>query len=125
VHKTATNRHLNLHQNETIFDQKINGQDTLSSAFFQVTSGEHIGRIIPLNRSMIRLGLSGIACAVVVNRGEDGYFLSHLEGKEQPLVNRIPTGNSSIHLPAGALIEIEGVQMKFHQGNALAADNMV
>jgi len=74
---------------------------------------------------MTRLGLSGKACAVVVNRGDDGYFLSHLEGKEQPLVDGIPTGNSSIHLPMGALIEIEGVQMKFHQGNALAADNLV
>ena len=125
LYKTITNRNLNLHQDEATIDQIINDLDTLSPAFFQVISGEHIGRIIPLNRPMTRLGLSGRACAVVVNRGKDGYFLSHLDGKEQPLVDGIPTGNSSIHMPEGALIEINGIQMKFHQGNALAADNMV
>ncbi len=97
----------------------------MTSVFLQVISGEHIGRIIPINQSMTRLGLSNTACAVVVNRGDDGYFLSHLEGKVQPLVDGAPTGNSAILLAEGTLVEIGGIQMKFHKGNALAADNMI
>ncbi len=103
----------------------MNDLNALPYAFFQVTSGEHIGRIIPLNPSMTRLGLTGKVCAVVVNRGEDGYFLSHLEGEEQPLVDGIPTGNSAIHLPEGALIEIDGIEMKFHKENPPTADNPI
>ncbi len=121
--RTAADTALDQHHKDKAFDQIIRDLDTMTPAFLQVISGEHIGRIIPITQSMTRLGLSDTACAVVVNRGKDGYFLSHLEGKVQPLVNGIPTGNSSIHLTEGALVEIDGIQMKFHKGNAVAADS--
>ncbi len=121
--RTATDTVLDQHRKEEAFDRVIKDLDALTPAFFQVISGEHIGRIIPITQSMTRLGLSDTACAVVVNRGKDGYFLSHLEGKVQPLVDDSPTGNSSIHLSEGALVEIDGIQMKFHKGNAVAADS--
>ncbi len=114
---------LDQHQDEEVFDQIIKDLDATTSVFLQIISGEHIGRIIPITQSMTRLGLSDTACAVVVNRGKDGYFLSHLEGMVQPLVDGIPTGNNSIHLSEGALVEVDGIQMKFHKGNAVAADS--
>ena len=76
-------------------------------------------------RKLLILAVMIHACAVVVNRGRDGYFLSHLEGEVEPLVNGEPTGNDSIHMPDGVIIEIEGIQLIFHKGNASAADNAV
>ncbi len=108
---------------ETDFDKIIRSLDSLPKGFVQVINGEHIGRIIALNRSMTRLGLSGNACAIVTHRGNEGYFITPLEGKAYPLVNGKPTGDSTIQLSEGAIIEIDGIQMKFHKGNPSAADN--
>jgi hypothetical protein len=111
--------------NHSSFDHIINDLESHPTVFLQVVSGEHIGRIVPLSRSMTRLGLSDTACAIVVNRGREGCFLSHLEGEKQPMVDGMPTGTSSIRLFEGALVEIEGIRLKFHQETTKAADNMV
>jgi hypothetical protein len=100
----------------------VSDLDALPTSFVQVINGEHIGRIISLNRSMTRLGLSGNTCAVVANRGDQGYFLTPLEGDTYPLINGEPTGDATIQLSEGVIIEIDGIQMKFHQGNSSAAD---
>ncbi len=107
---------------EAAFDKIVRDLDALPAGFVQITNGEHIGRIIALNRSMTRLGLSGNACAIVANRGDEGYFLTPLDGKAYPLVNGKPTGDATIQLSDGAIIEIDGIQMKFHQGNSSPAD---
>jgi len=125
LESTTTDAVPNQHLENPNFDRIINDINAMASIFLQVISGEHIGRIIPISHSMTRLGLSNTACAVVVNRGDDGYFLSHLEGKVQPLVNGSPTGNHAIHLTEGTLVEIEGIQMTFHKENAVTADNTV
>jgi hypothetical protein len=104
------------------FNKLMRDLDSLPNGFVQVIEGEHIGRIIVLNRSMTRLGLSGNACAVIANRGNEGYFLTPLEGKAFPLVNGEPTGDSTIQLSEGSIIEIDGIVMRFHQGNYSAAD---
>lgn len=106
----------------TSFDALMRDLDALPTGFVQVIKGEHIGRIIILNRSMTRLGLSGKACAVVANRGDEGYFLTPLDGKSYPLVDGEPTGNATVQLSEGAIIEIDGIEMRFHQGNSTAAD---
>jgi hypothetical protein len=108
--------------NGTSFDAIMRDLDALPTGFVQVVKGEHIGRIIILNRSMTRLGLSGKSCVVVANRGDQGYFLTPLEGKTFPLVNGEPTGDVTVQLSDGTIIEIDGIEMKFHQGNSSAAD---
>ena len=107
---------------ETSFNKLVRDLDALPTGFVQVINGEYIGRIISLNRSMTRLGLSGNTCAVVANRGDEGYFLTPLEGDSYPLVNGEPTGDATIQLSEGVIIEIDGIQMKFHQGNSSSAD---
>ncbi len=110
---------------ENDFDKIVRDLDSLPKGFVQIINGEHIGRIIALHRAMTRLGQSGNTCAVVANRGDKGYFLTPLEGKAYPLVNGEPTGDATIQLSEGAIVEIDGIQMRFHQGNSSAADTGV
>ncbi|MCP3671429.1 MAG: hypothetical protein GY814_13555 [Gammaproteobacteria bacterium] len=118
-----TDINLDQNQDNLAFNSITKDLNDPTSVFLQVISGEHIGRIIPITQSMTRLGITETACAVLVNRGKEGYYLSHLEGIILPLVDGIPTGSRSVNLPDGALVEIEGIQMKFHKGNDAAADS--
>ncbi len=118
---TATN--LEQNKEETEFDKIVRNLDALPQGYVQVINGDHIGRIIALNRSMTRLGLSANSCAIVSHRGSAGYFIAPLEGDLYPLINGKPTGDATIPLDDGAIIEIDGIQMKFHKGNHISADN--
>ena len=124
-HTTSSTRIPKANPAETAFDKIVNDLDSLPKGFVQIINGEHIGRIIALNRAMTRLGQSGNTCAVVANRGDEGYFLTPLEGEAYPLVNGEPTGDATIQIFEGAIIEIDGIQMRFHQGNSSAADTVL
>jgi pSer/pThr/pTyr-binding forkhead associated (FHA) protein len=81
-------------------------------AYLQILSGEHIGRIIPLNQSMIRLGKTGGDCAVIVYR-DHRYHLSFLDGRV-PSVNGVPLGNGSVALNTGSTIRIGDTELQFY-----------
>lgn len=84
---------------------------TRQRTYLQILSGEHIGRIIPLNRNMLRLGKAGGDCAIIVHR-DDRYFLSHLEG-QAPVVNGVPIGEESVMLDKGSTIRIGDTRFQF------------
>ncbi|QYZ64834.1 MAG: signal peptide protein [Gammaproteobacteria bacterium (ex Lamellibrachia satsuma)] len=79
----------------------------------QIMSGDHIGRIIPLNHNLTRIGRAGSDCAIIALRN-DGYFLSHLEGPVSPSVNDEKIGEESRLLQDGDLIHVGGTEMQFH-----------
>ncbi|WP_177419919.1 FHA domain-containing protein [endosymbiont of Lamellibrachia barhami] len=79
----------------------------------QIMSGEHIGRIIPLNHNLTRIGQAGCDCAIIALRN-DGYFLSHLEGPVSPSINDEKIGEESRLLQDGDIIHVGGTQMQFH-----------
>jgi hypothetical protein len=81
-------------------------------AYLQILSGEHIGRIIPINRNMIRLGKPGGDCAIIVRR-DSQYFLSLLEGSTS-MVNGMPIGDESIPLDSGNTIRIGDTELQFY-----------
>ena len=83
-----------------------------SAGYIQVLSGESIGRIIPLNRNMIRLGKSGGDCAIIVHRA-GGYHLSYLEGS-MPTLDGVPIGDESVLLTEGSTIRIGGSELQFY-----------
>lgn len=83
------------------------------SGYMQILNGEHIGRIVPLKRSLIRFGHSGNACAVIARR-EDGFYLSHLEGETCPLVDGKTIGTQSHLLRNGNIVQIGPTQLQFH-----------
>ncbi len=81
-------------------------------AYLQILSGEHIGRIIPINRNMMRLGKAGGDCAIVVHRNNH-YYLSFLEG-HAPVVNGVIIGEESVALDTGSTIRIGDTELQFY-----------
>lgn len=83
-----------------------------SAGYIQILTGENIGRIIPLNRNMIRLGKSGGDCAIIVHRS-GGYYLSYLEGNI-PTIDGVPIGDESVLLTVGSTIRIGETEFQFY-----------
>ena len=69
--------------------------------------------MISLNRSLLTLGKSGEQLAVVTRRAE-GYFLTHVEGEQQPVVNQKPIGMQACQLNDQDVIEVAEARMLFY-----------
>jgi pSer/pThr/pTyr-binding forkhead associated (FHA) protein len=93
-------------------DEDPASSETASTAYIQILSGEHIGRIIPLNRNMVRLGKSGGDCAMIVFR-DGGHYLSALEGS-MPSIDGVMIGDESILLRNGNTIQIGHTELQFY-----------
>jgi len=76
------------------------------TGYLKVMSGRSRGRIIRLTGAVTRFGKTG-SIAVMISRRSDGYYLSHLEGKEFPRVNHTPIGEDPCPLNDGDSIEID------------------
>lgn len=83
------------------------------NGWLQILNGQNLGRTLSLNRSMTNLGKPGVATAVITRRN-DGYFLSHLEGKHPPKVDDQPIGDGSFKLDDGSTIQIGNIKMQFY-----------
>lgn len=84
-----------------------------SPDYVQVLDGKRIGRIIPLDHCLMRLGKAKGNCAVIAHRKE-GYFLSHLKGPIPPMINGNPIGDQACPLEDGNIIQIGKIRLAFH-----------
>ncbi|MES9868576.1 MAG: FHA domain-containing protein [Sedimenticola sp.] len=98
----------------TALDSLVKTIDTLPSGCIQVLTGRHVGKILRLQRSLMRLTMRPDECAVIAHR-DDGYYLSHLEGETAPLVNGRSIGERSTRLKEGDIIQSGPVKMRFHE----------
>lgn len=94
---------------ETAAEQK---SETLE-ANLQIIGGQHIGRLIPLKKSMTRLGGSGKG-VIVISKRKDGYFISALESHPSLKVNNQPLGDSILKLNHNDKIVIDNTPMQFY-----------
>ncbi|MEJ2143125.1 MAG: FHA domain-containing protein [Gammaproteobacteria bacterium] len=83
------------------------------AGFLQIMSGANLGKTMSLNRAMTNLGKPGVATAIIAKRNE-GYFISHLEGKQAPLVGNTPIGDKTEKLNDGDIIQIGNIKMQFY-----------
>jgi len=81
--------------------------------WLQILNGQNLGKTLSLNRSMTNLGKPGVATAVITRR-QDGYFISHLEGKKTPMVGTEAIGDRSVKLEDGDTITIGNIRMQFY-----------
>ena len=81
--------------------------------WLQILNGQNLGQTINLNRSMTNIGKPRVATAVITRR-DDGFFLSHLEGKVPPSVQNQPIDERGVKLNDGDIIQIGNVKMQFY-----------
>lgn len=78
----------------------------------QIISGGGAGKELELTKPLTTLGKPGVQVAVLTRRPQ-GYFITHVEGANQPSVNGNSIGTSPCALKDHDLIELAGVKMEF------------
>lgn len=99
-----------------LLNQEIEPVVKMPEANLQIIDGKHIGRMIPLKRSMTRLGHNGGSIAVIARRRE-GYFISALETENDLKVNSQILDDSTIKLSNNDLVVIDNTTMQFFLTN--------
>ncbi len=77
-----------------------------------VLNGPIAGKELELTKALITLGKPGTQVAVISRRPQ-GYFLTHIEGNNFPLVNSEQIGAKAYQLKDSDLIELAGIKMEF------------
>ena len=85
---------------------------TGQQATITVLNGASAGKQLALTKILTTLGRAGVQVAVISHR-QHGYFLSHVEGVNRPLVNGHAIGMQTHPLGDGDVIELAGTQMQF------------
>lgn len=78
----------------------------------QVLTGVSAGHELVLNKALTTLGKAGVQVAVISRRPQ-GFFITHVEGASQPVVNGVPIGLQAHALNEHDIIELAGVKMEF------------
>jgi pSer/pThr/pTyr-binding forkhead associated (FHA) protein len=85
----------------------------MQSAFIQIMNGPGVGKELPLTKSLTTLGKPGVQVAVITKRPQ-GYFITHVEGANFPVLNGKKLDDQAHSLADHDLIEIAGVKMEFY-----------
>ena len=83
-----------------------------NAARIRVLSGTGAGKEIILNKTVTTLGKPGVQVAVITRRSK-GYFITHVEGKNHPLVNGKTIGLQAHAMNNRDVIELAGTKMEF------------
>jgi hypothetical protein len=82
-------------------------------AVVQVLTGPNAGKELELVKNLTTLGKPGMQVAVLTRRPH-GFFITHVEGENFPLVNGQALTNQSHQLNEHDVIELAGVKMEFY-----------
>lgn len=115
--ESITKPHIPSFINKDIKQQSkiVTEKATLPNATLQVLDGQHIGRMLPLKKSMTRFGHSGSG-VVVIARRKEGYFISSLEGEDNITINQQPLADKTVGLNDNDIVVIDNTSMQFFLG---------
>jgi pSer/pThr/pTyr-binding forkhead associated (FHA) protein len=82
-------------------------------AAVQILTGPNTGKELELVKNLTTLGKPGVQVAVLTRRPH-GYFITHVEGANHPMVNGTPLGDQPHQLNDHDVIELAGVKMEFY-----------
>ncbi|MDR0775728.1 MAG: FHA domain-containing protein [Azonexus sp.] len=82
------------------------------AAAIQLLNGPNVGKELPLTKTLTTLGKPGQQVAVIARRPQ-GYFITHVEGKEFPVLNGQSLNVQAHPLGDHDIIEIAGIKMEF------------
>lgn len=86
--------------------------DTMPLATIHILTGPGAGQELDLSRALTTLGKPGVQIAVITRRPQ-GYFFTHVEGQDFPLINGLPAGEHSHVLQDRDIIQLAGTQLQF------------
>jgi len=78
----------------------------------QILSGGNAGKEMELTKTLTTLGKPGVQVAVIARRPQ-GYFITHVEGANFPVVNGSAIGTQAHQLADHDVIELAGIKMEF------------
>ena len=78
----------------------------------QILSGSNAGKALELVKPLTTLGKPGVQVAVLTRRPQ-GYFITHVEGATQPMINGQAIGAAPHALKDHDVVELAGVKMEF------------
>lgn len=78
----------------------------------KILSGGNAGKSLDLSKTLTTLGKPGVQVAVITRRPQ-GYFLTHVEGMQFPVVNGRTIDAQAYPLADHDVIELAGVKMEF------------
>lgn len=78
----------------------------------QILTGGSAGKEMELTKSLTTLGKPGVQVAVITRRPQ-GYFITHVEGAQFPVLNGKTLDAQAHALDDHAVIELAGVKMEF------------
>ena len=84
----------------------------VATAAIQLLTGANAGRELALTKTLTTLGKPGVQVAVIAKRPH-GFFLTHVEGAQFPVVNGQAIDAQARQLNDHDVIEIAGVKMEF------------
>lgn len=87
-------------------------QATGPLGIIQIISGGNAGKSLELSKTLTTLGKPGVQVAVITRRPH-GYFITHVEGTNFPVVNGKSIGAQAYQLTDHAIIELAGTKMEF------------
>jgi pSer/pThr/pTyr-binding forkhead associated (FHA) protein len=81
-------------------------------AMLQLLSGANAGKELELTKPLTTLGKPGVQVAVITRRPQ-GFFITHVEGANKPVVNGKPIELQAHALNDHDIIELAGVKVEF------------
>ncbi len=82
----------------------------------QILNGASAGRELELVKTLTTLGKPGVQVAVIAKRPQ-GYFITHVEGGQFPMLNGRPIDSQAQALKDHDVVEIAGIKMEFFLKN--------
>lgn len=89
-----------------------NSSATMPLATIHILTGPGAGKELDLSRALTTLGKPGVQIAVITRRPQ-GYFFTHVEGQEYPLINGLSAGDHSHVLRDRDIIQLAGTKLQF------------
>ena len=85
---------------------------SIPAAAIQLLNGPNAGKELDLTKTLTTLGKPGLQVAVIARRPH-GYFITHVEGRQFPIVNGDVLDSQARPLADHDVIEIAGIKMEF------------
>ena len=97
---------------ETSSMQPLPSPNNETPAVIRLLSGAAVGRELKLTKALTTLGRPGVQVAVITRRPQ-GYYITHVQGIQFPVVNGNTLGAEAHPLKDRDVFELSGMKMEF------------